>query len=86
MVNGTEKRPHLTGGKGKNEGAPTPRRFRLTSARGVRKELSGLYARMINDETNPEVARVGAYVLRTRLEAIRLDVIEAELKRLEERQ
>ncbi|WP_296697500.1 hypothetical protein [Thiocapsa sp. UBA6158] len=64
--------------------APAPRRFRLTSARNVRRELSVLYAELRNGEVDPETCRTGAFLLRCVLESLRLDEFETRLDDLEE--
>ena len=64
--------------------APVPRRFRLTSARNVRRELSVLYAELRNGQVDPETCRTGAFLLRCVLESLRLDEFETRLDELEE--
>lgn len=59
------------------------RRFRLTSARAVRKELSGLYHELRNAEIVESEARTGAFILRCLLESIRMDEMETRLTALE---
>ena len=61
------------------------RRFRLTDARGVRRELAGLYAELRNDEVDADTVRIGAFVLRCLLESIRMDEMESRLTALESR-
>jgi hypothetical protein len=61
------------------------RRFRLTDARGVRRELAGLYAELRNDEIDSDKARTAAFILRCLLESLRLDEIEQRLTALEKR-
>lgn len=61
------------------------RRFRLTDARGVRRELAGLYAELRNGEVEPDLARTAAFILRCLLEAVRVDEIERRLVELEQR-
>ncbi|QFY90311.1 hypothetical protein D5125_12915 [Magnetovirga frankeli] len=63
-----------------------PKRYRLTTSRGVRRELAALYARLMNDETEESKVRTGAFVLRTLLEAIRTDELEQRIIDLENRQ
>ncbi len=62
---------------------PKRRRFALTTVRGVRKELAGLYAELRNNEVDMEKAKAAAYILRCILEALRLDEIERRLIGLE---
>lgn len=84
MPNGTEKAGKLIGLPSKSGGPPAPRRFRLTSARGVRKELAGLYGELRSGKVQPEVARAGGFILRTVLESLRLDEVERTLEQLED--
>lgn len=62
---------------------PKDRRFRLTDARGVRRELSALYAEFRNGKIDGESARTAGFLLRTLLESIRVDEIERRLEALE---
>lgn len=64
---------------------PTPkvRRFRLTSARGIRRELSALYSEFRNGQIDADTARTGAFVLRTLLESVRVDELESRIAALE---
>jgi hypothetical protein len=64
-------------------GLPKRRRFRLTDARGVRRELAALYAEFRNGEVDSDTARTGGFLLRTLLESIRTDVIEERITALE---
>lgn len=59
------------------------RRFRLTDARGVRRELAALYAEMRNGEIDTDTAKAGGFLLRCLLESIRTDEIEQRLNQLE---
>lgn len=59
------------------------RRFRLTDARGVRRELAALYAELRNGEVDTTVAKVGATVLRAIMEAVELSDVETRLQALE---
>jgi hypothetical protein len=61
------------------------RRFRLTDARGVRRELAGLYSELRNNEVDTDTARAAAFVLRCLLESLRLDEVEKRLTALEGR-
>ena len=61
------------------------RRFRLTDARGVRRELAGLYHELRNAEIGESEARTGAFILRCLLESIRMDEMETRLTALERR-
>lgn len=65
--------------------APVPkiRRFRLTSARGIRRELAALYAEFRNGALDADTTRTSAFVLRCLLESLRLDEIERRLSDLE---
>ena len=63
---------------------PKRRRFRLTDARGVRRELAALYAEFRNGEVDVETAKAGGFLLRCLLESIRTDEIERRLCQLEE--
>lgn len=60
------------------------RRFRLTTARGVRRELAALYAELRNGRVDEETARAGGFLLRCVLESLRLDEIEQRLTALEQ--
>jgi len=64
-------------------GVPKRRRFRLTDARGVRRELAALYADFRNGEIDPNQARAAGYLLHCLLESIRTDEIERRLSDLE---
>lgn len=64
-------------------GAPKRRRFRLTDARGVRRELAALYADFRNNVIDPNQARAAGYLLHCLLESIRTDEIEQRLTELE---
>lgn len=64
---------------------PKRRRFLLTSARGVRRELASLYAQLRNHDIDFDEARTGAFVLRCLLESLRIDEIEQRLTALEDR-
>lgn len=64
-------------------GAPKRRRFRLTNARGVRRELAALYAELRNGETDLDTAKAGGFLLRCLLESIRTDEIEQRITELE---
>lgn len=59
------------------------RRFRLTDARGVRRELAALYAEMRNGQIDLDTAKAGGFLLRCLLESIRTDEIEQRLTDLE---
>jgi len=59
------------------------RRFRLTDARGCRRELAALYAELRNGKVTDEHARAAAYVLRAVLESLRVDELEERLVALE---
>lgn len=59
------------------------RRFRLTDARGVRRELAALYAEMRNGEIDLDTAKAGGFLLRCLLESIRTDEIEQRISQLE---
>jgi hypothetical protein len=61
------------------------RRFTLNTARDVRRELANLYSRFQNGKIDADMARTGAFVLRTLLEGIRIDEIERRLVEIEER-
>lgn len=61
------------------------RRPSLGTARGVRRELAALYLELRRGEIDEKHATSAAYLLKTILEAIRLDEIETRLARLEER-
>lgn len=63
---------------------PKPRRYRLTDARGIRRELSSLYSQYRNGDLTGEHARTCTFILRTLLESIRIDDIDNRLKSLEE--
>lgn len=65
---------------------PKRRRFRLTDARGVRRELAGLYAELRNGELDLNTAKAAAFILRCLLESIRTDEIESRLQAIEKRQ
>lgn len=60
-----------------------PRQFRLTNARAIRRELAVLYADLRNGKIDSDLAKTGAYLLRTILEALRTDEIEARIDELE---
>lgn len=62
---------------------PKRRRFRLTDARGVRRELAALYAELRNGETDIEMVKAGGFILRCLLESIRADEIERRITQLE---
>lgn len=64
-------------------GQPGRRRFRLTDARGVRRELAGLYAEFRNGLVDVETAKAAGFLLRCLLESIRTDEIEQRLTTLE---
>lgn len=59
------------------------RRFRLTDARGIRRELAGMYSEFRNGQIDGNTARTAAFVLRCLLESIRVDEIEKRLTDLE---
>ena len=65
--------------------APQPkrRRFRLTSAHGIRRELAALYGEFRNGDIDAEAARASAFILRCLLESLRIDEIDQRLKTLE---
>lgn len=65
---------------------PKRRRFRLTDARGVRRELAALYAEMRNGEIDIDTAKAGGFILRCLLESIRTDEIDQRLTELESKQ
>jgi hypothetical protein len=65
---------------------PKVRRFRLTTARGVRRELAALYGEMRNGQTDLDTAKAGAFILRCLLESIRVDEIDGRLTALEQRE
>ena len=67
-----------------NSMAPRARRFRLTSARAVRRELAGLYAELRNGQVTEDHARAAGFLLRSLLEALRIDEVEARISELEE--
>jgi hypothetical protein len=83
---GTEKLPQALVGE-LIPFAPPPvpkvRRFRLTSARGIRRELAAIYTELRNGELDNETARTAAFILRCTLESIRTDEIESRLTALE---
>ncbi len=62
---------------------PKPRQYRLTNARAIRRELAVLYAELRNGEIDSDMAKTGAYLLRTILEALRTDEIEIRIDELE---
>ena len=62
---------------------PKSRRFRLTDARGVRRELAALYAEMRNGKIDLDTAKAGGFLLRCLLESIRTDEIEQRITQLE---
>ncbi len=62
---------------------PRPRQFRLTNARAIRRELAVLYAELRNGRIDSDLAKTGAYLLRTILEALRTDEIEVRIDELE---
>lgn len=62
---------------------PKRRRFRLTDARGVRRELAALYAELRNGEIKLHTAKAAGFLLRCLLESIRTDEIEHRLAELE---
>lgn len=64
-------------------GTPKRRRFRLTDARGVRRELAAVYADFRNGVIDPNQARAAGYLLQCLLESIRTDEIEQRLTELE---
>lgn len=59
------------------------RRFRLTDARGVRRELAAVYAQLRNGQIDVEKAKACGFLLRCLLESIRTDEIESRLSLLE---
>lgn len=59
------------------------RRPTLTSARGIRKELAGLYLEHRRGEIDCDHARTAAFILRTLLEAVRTDELERRVESLE---
>jgi hypothetical protein len=61
------------------------KRFRLTDARGCRRELASLYAEYRNGKITGETAKTSAYIVRALLEALRIDELEARLTTLEGR-
>jgi hypothetical protein len=65
--------------------APVPkvRRFRLTSARGIRRELSAVYHEFRNGELSADDARTAGFILRTLLESVRVDELESRILALE---
>lgn len=65
------------------DGNPKRRRFRLTDARGVRRELAALYAEFRNGEIDSETVKASGFLLRCLLESIRTDEIEQRLTDLE---
>lgn len=68
---------------GKAAPLPVRRRFRLTNARGVRRELSAVYADVRNGVIDNDTGRTLAFMLRVLLESIRIDEIEERLTALE---
>jgi len=69
----------------RGEASPKRRRFRLTDARGVRRELAALYAELRNGEIDLHTAKASGFLLRCLLESIRTDDIEQRLTELEKR-
>lgn len=65
-------------------GGSKVRRFRLTNARGIRRELAALYGELRNGMIDIETAKAGGFILRTLLEAVRTDDIDRRLMELEE--
>jgi len=63
--------------------APKLRRFRLTSARAIRRELAALYAEFRNGSIDADGARTGAFILRCLLESVRTDELESRIVALE---
>jgi hypothetical protein len=63
--------------------APKTRRFRLTSARGIRRELSAVYHEFRNGELSADDARTAGFILRTLLESVRVDELESRILALE---
>lgn len=61
------------------------RRFRLTSANGVRRELAAVYGEFRNQQIDADRARTAAFILRCLLESMRVDEIERRLTDLEKR-
>lgn len=72
---------YIPGGGGGAQ--PKRRRFRLTDARGVRRELAALYAEMRNGQIDLDTAKAGGFLLRCLLESIRTDEIEQRISQLE---
>lgn len=85
--NGNETEPQAIDGEyipGQSGGAQAKRRrFRLTDARGVRRELAALYAEMRNGDIDLDTAKAGGFLLRCLLESIRTDEIEQRISQLE---
>lgn len=63
--------------------APRPRKFFLTSARAVRRELAAVYARLDRGDIDEDNAKARVVVLRAITESLRLDEIEKRLTSLE---
>lgn len=63
--------------------SPKVRRFRLTSARGIRRELSSVYHEFRNGELSADDARTAGFILRTLLESVRIDELESRIAALE---
>jgi hypothetical protein len=59
------------------------RRFRLTDARGCRRELAALYAELRNGKVSGDEAKAACYVIRALLESLRVDELEERLAALE---
>ncbi|WP_367025417.1 hypothetical protein ABZN20_12130 [Methylococcus sp. ANG] len=62
------------------------RRPSLTTARGIRKELAALYLEHRRGEIDNDHTRTAGFILRTLLESIRTDELEARIEQLEQEQ
>jgi hypothetical protein len=62
------------------------KRFRLTTARGIRRELAGVYDQFRNGDIDSDTAKTATYILRTCGELLRLDEIEQRITQLENRE
>ena len=82
MTDGNAGQAESKAGQGAGAGGP-PKRYRLATAGGVRRELASVYAQFRRGEITGDEAKASTYILRTVGEMIRLDEVEARLNALE---
>jgi len=84
VPNGNDGRALVTVYVEKNgKPTPTPRKFKLTSLKAVRREMSRIYARANNGELSYPDACRATFILSNISKVLELTEIEARLRKLE---